>query len=367
MTTPNLPAIPLQIAKYPGTRILEMQNESNGNSITLEVSTKIRNHLESFSANNIVNVVVFSSACRTIFSATNSNDIEDIKSGHALSNSIKNMGKDTITFYNGEVNGTSFGIFQPSKYRLGTTTTKFSITELKNNGSLPVGGLAYFLANNLKDGIALARYLGTTGTVLNAASLVELGLLTHYVEEDAHHVLADSLAHSMSANTNLSQYQPEMIAMDRSGSGSSPLDELLDMMDARDNTNIMEDPVFEKYSIIPRAQIEESISNDPIAMQKELDTFSDYRAPILEKLDLIDMCFSAKSVDACIKKLESLLPSKSKEASLWAADTLESLNKINRRTLDAWFRLTRDAKSRTLLEVQDAELQEIVELAKKEE
>jgi enoyl-CoA hydratase/carnithine racemase len=361
MTTPNLPALPLQISKYPGTRILEMQNEDNGNSITLEASTRIQTHLESFSKNNIVNIVVFSSNCRTIFSATNSNDAEDIKSGHALSNSIKKFGKETITFYNGEVNGTSFGIFQPSKYRLGTTTTKFAITELKINGSIPVGGLAYYLANNLKDGIALARYLGATGAVLNTAALLELGLLTHFVEEDGHHVLADCLAHSMPANTKSMGYQPdEMIALDS-------LDELLGNMDARDSTNVIDDPIFERYSIIPRAQVEESLSNDPVALKREMETFSNFRAPILEKLDMIDMCFNVKSVDASIKKLESLIPSKSKEASQWATETLDSLNKVNRRTLESWFRLTRDAKSRTLAEVHEAELQEIAELSKKEE
>lgn len=283
-----------------------------------------------------------------------------MKSGHALSSAIKDLKKSSISFYNGEVNGTSFAIFQPSKYRLGTISTKFAITELTEKGSLPTGGLAYYLSNGATDGIALVRYLGATGAVLNTASLVELGLLTHFVEEDAHHVLADCLAHSISGNNVNPQYQPEMIAIDA-------LDELLDTMDARDKTDIVDEPVFDKFSVVPRQHVEDSLSNDPIALQKEIATFSDYRAPILDKIDLIDMCFNVKSVDACIKKLESLIPAKSQDASVWARKTLESLNKVDRRALEAWFRLTRDAKSRSLAEVYEAELQELQELSKKDE
>ncbi len=201
----------MHVSKYPGTRIIEMQNEDNKNQLTSDVCKRIQTHLESYSINKIVDIVIFSSGLDNVFSVKNSSDVADVKSGHSLSNFVANYKKETVTFYNGEVNGTAFGIFQSSKYRLGTTSTKLAISEITRSNTIPTGGLAYYLSNNLKDGIAIGRYLGVTATLVKPATRLGLVLLIISVQSDAHTFWVDGLPHSFLQTVLLLATSPKLL------------------------------------------------------------------------------------------------------------------------------------------------------------
>jgi enoyl-CoA hydratase/carnithine racemase len=190
--------------------------------------TTIKDKLTLYAGLPTVTAIVFSSSSPDFFSSGLETRLLDEKSrrkqllaaANETSALLKATDRETIALVNGEVDSVVFGVLATAKFRVGTETTKFQVTDLRD-GRLPLGGgLAHHLIKSSEHGLAvgssnfsclsrvakycfyfvqLARYLALSGRSLTAHDLYVLGLLTHVVQQDSpEDTLGIGLGHSFS-------------------------------------------------------------------------------------------------------------------------------------------------------------------------
>lgn len=109
----------------------------------------------------------------------------------------KALNRPYLSIWDGITFGGGVGISVHGGYRIATEATSFAMPETAI-GFFPDIGATYFLPR-LKNGMGL--YLGLTGTRLNAADVVELGLATHFIKKESLNQLIEKLmGHNSSMN-----------------------------------------------------------------------------------------------------------------------------------------------------------------------
>jgi enoyl-CoA hydratase/carnithine racemase len=193
---------------YPGSRVIELSNLSNGNLLTLETLTAVSSRLKTYAKNNIVSAVMFSSKVDpsreddNVFSVgvdyTTSQSSDVLIAAQTLAREINEHKTITLSSFEGHTSGWAYGVFGGAKYRLGTADTVLCVDEL-SKGVLPLGGFAHHCSRANKDGVAFARYLALSQRSLECEELFSLGLISHIVSPECHTTLLLALGHSLSA------------------------------------------------------------------------------------------------------------------------------------------------------------------------
>ena len=110
---------------------------------------------------------------------------------YQLDQLIGSYGKPVIAFMDGLTMGGGVGISLPAQLRVATEHTRFAMPET-GIGLFPDVGGGYFLSRLPQ---RMGRFLALTGTQLDGAECVALGLATHYVPAGALPQLKAALAH----------------------------------------------------------------------------------------------------------------------------------------------------------------------------
>ena len=106
--------------------------------------------------------------------------VELVSSSHKLSRRILSLNKSTIAVYSGKFNGTAYGMFSACKYKVGTPSSSFAMTDLLQ-GILPFGGVAFRLSNSSTPyGVEIGRYLASSCSSLEAIDMLQLGICLLY-------------------------------------------------------------------------------------------------------------------------------------------------------------------------------------------
>ncbi|KAK8946115.1 3-hydroxyisobutyryl-CoA hydrolase 1 [Platanthera guangdongensis] len=172
--------------------------------------------------------------------------------------------KPQVSLLNGIVMGGGAGVSIHGRFRVATETTIFAMPETAL-GLFPDIGASYFLSR--LPGF-FGEYVGLTGSRLNGAEMLACGLATHFVPSSKLVTLEESL-------TNV---------------------------DSSDHFAIC--AVIDRYSV-----------------QVPLNENSAYN-----RLDIIDKCFSKKSVEEILSALEKQSKNSSEK---WIMDAIESLKKAS--------------------------------------
>jgi len=335
---------PLFLGIYPGIRAIELKRPDEGNHLSPEVLMMLQRYVESFESNEIVHTIIFTSSSPDLFSkGFNEMGKETIESAHNLVKTIKNYKKPLIASYGGHLSGSSYALFANSQYRLGTEATRFCISECLEN-KIPICGLAYHMVQGSSDGEAIARYLAVTGKTIGAEAMMELGLLTHLVEEDAQTSIGFGLGHT-TPEKETKAYQDVPVH-------EKALGTLLDSMCIYD-TKFEEDDVdkFDQDIMNDETWDEFLLARpDPVNLNATSDIEGGCDVTIEKMVNEISHCFSGVSVEDTIERLKDM--EKQPGKSVWASETLYSISQVNRKCLEAWFRMTRMAKD------DDVDLQE---------
>jgi enoyl-CoA hydratase/carnithine racemase len=256
----------LFIHTYPGSRVLELSNPDAGNYISKSLATMLDTKVSSLKNNGIVAALFFTSRSPDLFSRgldrSESHDTASLSTINKLAANISSLKKPCIAVYGGAVGGTGYGVFAGSKYRLGTTSTSFSIQEL-GFGKLPLGGTAFHLARGCSEGVAVARYLAVTRRSIRAHEMFSLGLLTHIVEEEPHVSLADALAHTIPTlggdskergnreKENDDDRADVMRGLNMPVVEVDAIKELLDTMHIESDIDLASDETWDKFLLVP--------------------------------------------------------------------------------------------------------------------
>lgn len=153
----------LTVLKYPGLRALHLTQPERGNVITESMLTTIKDKLTLYAGLPTVTAIVFSSSSPDFFSSGLETRLLDEKSrrkqllatANEASALLKATDRETIALVNGEVDSVVFGVLATAKFRVGTETTKFQVTDLRD-GRLPLGGgLAHHLIKSSEHGLAV--------------------------------------------------------------------------------------------------------------------------------------------------------------------------------------------------------------------
>lgn len=151
------------MVNYSGSRVLELSRADSGNIVTEGILGTLKYRLGVMSEIPTIQTVIVSSANPELFSnGLGLRFIDDkkqrkefVKQAHEISQSFGSLDKETIAIYSGEVDACSFGLFATAKFRLGTDSTSFKLSDLLE-GRLPLGGgIAHHLAHSTDKGYAV--------------------------------------------------------------------------------------------------------------------------------------------------------------------------------------------------------------------
>ena len=206
--------------------------------------------------------------------------VELMKSCYELSAHISSLKKNTIAVYSGKFNGTAYGVFSSCKYRVGTPSSSFAITDLLH-GTLPFGGMAFKLSKcSRRHGVEIGRYLAATCTCLGVIDMLQLGLLSYYTAEQVEDTLSVSFQHTNHESDNIKCYQPSPVR-------SESIEDLLEDTHVTSDIDPLNDQIFDQMMLVhPK---ETSMLFDSV-----------WESSLIEDLDKIHAAFSAESVQEVV-------------------------------------------------------------------
>ena len=201
---------------------------------------------------------------------------EFMQKSHELSRRILSLNKNTIAVYSGKFNGTAYGLFSACKYRVGTPSTSFALTDLLQ-GTLPFGGVAFRLSNcSTPYGVEIGRYLAATCSSLEAIDMLQLGLLSHYSAEQVEDTISVSYQHTTSKYDDLKCYQPSPVR-------SESIEGLLEDTNICCNVDPLDDQIFDQMMLVhPK--------------ENEVAANGVWEGTLMKDIDGIYAAFSAESV-----------------------------------------------------------------------
>lgn len=328
----------LETRIYSGTRILEFTEENKG-ELSVSLSSALINKLKGLQNNKSVKSMIFVGSSESFLEGYNEAEMSNIdsklklmKSCQDLFGNIASSDKNTVAVYSGQFNGTAYGIFSACKYRVGTPSSSFAVTELLQ-GTLPFGGLAYMLSNSsILYGVEIGRYLAATYSSIEAIDMLQLGLLSHYTAEQMEDTLAVSNQHTNYDLDDVESYQQFHVK-------SESTRELLDDLHVCSNLDPLDDQVFDQIMLVHPKE------GEKIPLNKT------WEGTLMKEIDGIYSAFSAESVAEVKKRLMNMKTN-------WAFITLNRMEVIDEHLLQKWFELTRYAagKNRNISEVYEKEL-----------
>ncbi|CAJ2664801.1 unnamed protein product [Trifolium pratense] len=187
--------------------------------------------------------------------------------------------KPQVSILNGIVMGGGAGASMHGRFRVVTENTVFAMPETAL-GLFPDVGASYFLSRLAG---FFGEYVGLTGARLDAAEMLACGLATHYVPSWKLSVLEESLC-----------------------------------------------------------KVETS---DPVVVSSIIDKYSEQPSlkadSVYHRMDVINRCFSRKTVEEILSSLETEATSK---ANSWISSTLETLKKSSPTSLKVFLRLIREGR-----------------------
>ena len=141
----------INLYNKPGARVLKFQRSHSGNIVTPDLINVVMSKLKHYEDNNAVGAVLITPDNENIFSDgmkldETTSSPEDKRNhvalSHDLAELIRKVGENTavITVYSGSVKDTAFGVFADSTFRLGNTSTSFTMGGFLEAGRLPIGG-----------------------------------------------------------------------------------------------------------------------------------------------------------------------------------------------------------------------------------
>ncbi|RZC47763.1 hypothetical protein C5167_040707 [Papaver somniferum] len=210
---------------------------------------------------------------------------------------VATLGKPQVSILNGMVMGAGCGISIHGRFRVVTEKTVFAMPEA-SIGVIPDVGASYFLSR-LPGFFAIYRnriyelinkylspgeYIGLTGARLDGTEMLACGLATHFV------------------------------------------------------------PSIKKLSLLDEA-LNKVNTSDPVVISKVIDEFSE-KPPLKEgsayhRLDIIDRCFSQKTVENVISALET---ESEKEGDAWIPEALHLMRKASPVTLKIFLKSIRGGR-----------------------
>jgi len=395
--------------------VLEGQNVG-GNVLSLSLVTKLQSRLENYQENTAVQVVFFSSRSNDLFSGglfsdiekqeirndnavykhrlkldnkawhmsymngepaeqavvddemekrkindtfnfevdyTSSISVDQIEAINKLALSIIKHKKITIATYGGVVAGTAYSTFAGSNYRLGTKSTVFYIPELAR-GVIPVGGLAYHLANCTEEGVAIARYLAVTEYVVRVHEMYYLGLISHLVEEAPYKTIAEGLSDT-TTNIEPNGFNDYVETL--------KLHEILETMDINCDVDPSASPLWDKLLTVPLREtpmmykdkdgvLQEDASEQYHGKAHDPTAISGDDLDFIVHIPAIEDCFKEDNITTCISKLHALKTEFGSET----AKKLETLFNNDPQCVEEWFKITRAATSKSLEDIYTMEV-----------
>jgi len=336
---------------YPGSRVLSLSQPDEGNFISEQVLSTIKDKLDLYRDNHTVGAIFVTSYSPVMFSAGLEPLSKEDKAGrrqlvlaaNEVARDIEQLGQATVAVFSGQVDACAFAVFGLADYRLGTGSTQFRVNDLFA-GRLPLGGaLAHHLS---RSGYAMARYLAVSGRTLTAHDMFVLGLLTHIVEEQPHLTLADALAHTVPTDDDRKAVQSSAV-------DASALSDLLDSMHIYmqdDSMDVLSHPVWDKVMLVtPQPIPVKSFFESEEAQAREED-LEDVSTDIVH-------CFSSDDVAECRRRTQQLATEqqaqqqRGEEGSSWAVRALQAWDEIEPALVQDWFMLTKAAAAAPIAKV----------------
>ncbi|CAJ2678169.1 unnamed protein product [Trifolium pratense] len=187
--------------------------------------------------------------------------------------------KPQVSILNGIVMGGGAGASMHGRFRVVTENTVFAMPETAL-GLFPDVGASYFLSRLAG---FFGEYVGLTGARLDAAEMLACGLATHFVPSSKLSLLEESLCK------------------------------------VENNDPVVVSAIIDKYSEQP------SLKADSV----------------YHRMDIINRCFSRKTMEEILSSLETEATSK---ANNWISSTLETLKKASPTSLKVFLRLIREGR-----------------------
>ncbi|XP_061998400.1 3-hydroxyisobutyryl-CoA hydrolase 1-like [Rosa rugosa] len=237
---------------------------------------------------------------RHLYSGDLRHGLKTTEEAYKLLYLIATYSKPQVSILNGIAMGRGAAIYLPSRFRIATENSLFSMPETAL-GAVPETGASYFLSR--LPGF-LGEYLALTGARLDGPEMLACGLATHFVPATKLALLEQELIASIGALTN-----------ERTSSC---------------------DLVFYVSSIIHKYSIQPAL--------KERDS-------AWHNMDVIEKCFSKRTVEEVVSALEkeaTYTDGHVNGANPWLTSTIQSLKKASPISLKISLRSIREGRSQGL-------------------